>query len=78
MKPSTDGKTFSENDIIVLCSDGIIDAFDDDEKLKNFINNLSTTNPQEIADKYNAEQETKDGISQRKEEEEEYYRSRGI
>lgn len=34
--------------------------------------------PQEIADKYNAEQETKDGISQRKEEEEEYYRSRGI
>lgn len=50
MKPSTDGKTFSENDIIVLCSDGIIDAFDDDEKLKNFINNLSTTNPQEIAD----------------------------
>ena len=34
--------------------------------------------PQEIADKNNAEQETKDGISQRKEEEEEYYRSRGI
>ena len=50
IKPSIDKKVLEVNDIIILCSDGIIDAFEHEDKLKSFINNLSITNPQEIAD----------------------------
>lgn len=50
IKPSIDKKILSGGDIVILCSDGIIDSFGENEKLQNFINNLTTTNPQEIAD----------------------------
>ena len=50
IKPSIDKKCLEAGDIVVLCSDGIIDAFDDIETLKNFVNNIQSNNPQEIAD----------------------------
>ncbi len=50
IKPSIDKTALSENDMIILCSDGIIDAFVDDQKLQNYINNIISKNPQEIAD----------------------------
>ena len=50
IKPSINKKVLEANDIIILCSDGVVDAFEDEDKLKNFINNLNLTNPQEIAD----------------------------
>jgi stage II sporulation protein E len=43
-------------DIVVLCSDGILDAFGGNRAvLAGFINNADTKNPQEIADKILAE-----------------------
>ena len=50
VSPSVDSKILSENDIVIICSDGITDAFIDDERLKNFINSIQSNNPQEIAD----------------------------
>jgi stage II sporulation protein E len=42
-------------DVVVLCSDGITDAFGGRTRLAGFINNTDTKNPQEIADKILAE-----------------------
>ncbi len=50
ISPSINKKMLDANDIIVLCSDGVLDAFVDEVKLQNYINNLTITNPQEIAD----------------------------
>lgn len=50
MRPHITKKTFSDYDMIVLVSDGVMDAFGDGEELKNFINNQSTTNPQTLSD----------------------------
>ena len=36
--------------MIVLVSDGIIDAFGSEEKLCNYINNVQTHNPQILSD----------------------------
>lgn len=49
MQPHITKKIFSEYDMIVLVSDGVYDAFGE-EDLKIYINNISTTNPQEVAD----------------------------
>ena len=38
------------NDIIILISDGISDAFEGKEELVNYINNIENINPQTIAD----------------------------
>lgn len=50
IKPSINKKVLEANDIIIMCSDGVIDAFEEEDKLKNYINNLTISNPQEIAD----------------------------
>lgn len=50
IQPSISKKVLSDGDIIILMSDGIIDAFESDDKLQTFINNLTTQNPQEICD----------------------------
>lgn len=50
MKPHITKKVFSDFDIIVLVSDGVSDAFGGGDELKNFINNLTTINPQTLAD----------------------------
>ncbi len=50
MKPHITKKVFSGSDMVVLVSDGVSDAFINPENLKTFINNLSTINPQTLAD----------------------------
>ena len=49
MKPHITKKIFSEYDMVVLVSDGVFDAFGGEE-LKIFINNITSTNPQIVAD----------------------------
>ena len=48
-KPYTKQVVLKLNDMIILCSDGITDAFRGDENLNNFINNLEAYNPQEVS-----------------------------
>ena len=49
VKPFTKQIVLNVGDVIILCSDGISDAFREEENLKNFVNNLQGGNPQEIA-----------------------------
>lgn len=50
IQPSINKKMLNPNDIVILMSDGIVDAFDNDEKLQTYINNITSQNPQEICD----------------------------
>ena len=50
MKPHTTHKTITPFDMVLMVSDGITDAFDNKCDLQEFINNLTTTNPQVLAD----------------------------
>lgn len=49
IKPSISKKLLSPDDMIILCSDGITDAFASSDVLCSFINDTQTTNPQEMA-----------------------------
>lgn len=49
MKPHITKKVFTDYDMVVLVSDGVFDAFGE-EDLKIFINNVTSTNPQTVAD----------------------------
>lgn len=49
MKPHITKKVFTEFDMVVLVSDGVYEAFGEEE-LNIYINNLDSTNPQTIAD----------------------------
>lgn len=48
IKPSIVKKTLCANDIVILASDGILDAFGGAEVLQNYVNNLKINNPQEL------------------------------
>ncbi len=48
---STNKVVLNEKDMIVLCSDGISDAFASDHEFKDFVMSIQTANPQEFADK---------------------------
>ncbi|MBQ8749646.1 MAG: SpoIIE family protein phosphatase [Clostridia bacterium] len=50
MKPAYYKTVLNDQDLIVLCSDGVTDAFQKSENLKNFINNIQTLHPQKLAD----------------------------
>ncbi len=50
MKPHITKKVFTDFDIIVMVSDGVMEAFGGGEELQTFINNQSTINPQTLAD----------------------------
>lgn len=50
IEPSVNKRMLNPNDIVILMSDGVVDAFDNDEKLKVYINNITSQNPQEICD----------------------------
>ena len=50
MRPHITRRHIDAFDIIVLVSDGISDAFDNKSDLQDYINGLSSTNPQTIAD----------------------------
>ena len=49
MKPVLSSKLLNNNDMVVLTTDGVIDAFEGIDNLKKYINNLTTTNPQIMA-----------------------------
>ena len=50
VSPKVTKTALNNGDMVVLVSDGIIDAFGEEEKLKNYINNNACTNPQVFAD----------------------------
>jgi stage II sporulation protein E len=50
MQPKITRAVLSVGDVVVLCSDGVADAFGDRVALGNFINNLVLTSPQNFAD----------------------------
>lgn len=50
MKPHITKKVLSDFDIIILVSDGITQSFEEHDNLTTFINNLTSVNPQTIAD----------------------------
>ena len=50
MRPHITKNIVQANDIIILVSDGITDAFYDREELVGFINDIDNINPQIIAD----------------------------
>ncbi|MGN1227384.1 MAG: SpoIIE family protein phosphatase, partial [Christensenellales bacterium] len=50
MKPACYKTVLNDQDLIVLCSDGIADAFQNSENLRVFVNNLQTLHPQKLAD----------------------------
>lgn len=50
LKPSIDSKKLETGDIIVLLSDGISDAFEEVERLKEYIFSSETINPQTLAE----------------------------
>lgn len=50
MKPHITKKMIQQNDIIILISDGITEAFENKEEIVNYVNNLDGTNPKTIAD----------------------------
>ena len=37
-------------DMVILCTDGVSDSFGSDEEFTDFVNNISSLNPQEVAD----------------------------
>lgn len=49
MKPTIVKKLVQSDDMLVLCSDGVIDNFGSVEALKQFVNNTETTNPQTLS-----------------------------
>jgi stage II sporulation protein E len=50
MRPHITKSLVQANDIIILISDGISDAFEGKEELVSYINNIENINPQTIAD----------------------------
>ncbi len=50
VKPCVKSYALNDGDMVILLSDGVVDAWEDVMKLKNLINNLGTENPQTIAD----------------------------
>lgn len=49
-KPNFLSYSLNDNDMVLLLSDGVVDAWSDVLKLKNLINNIKTDNPQILAD----------------------------
>ena len=50
VKPKITKTALNSGDMVVLVSDGIVDAFGEEEKIKNYITKNTTTNPQTLAD----------------------------
>ena len=50
IRPSTSCRVLKNNDMLVLFTDGILDAYKDELMLRNYIEICNTTNPQILAD----------------------------
>lgn len=51
IKPKVTKTMLSTDDFVIMLSDGIVDAFGEEENLTGFLKNLPSSNPQELADK---------------------------
>lgn len=69
IKPVVNKVVLSAGDTVVLCSDGITDTFESEEIFCEFINNIESVNPQDIANeilemaKTNCENDIKDDMT---------------
>lgn len=50
ISPTIKSTILNQGDMIVLCTDGITDSFSSDAELADFINNINSVNPQQVAD----------------------------
>lgn len=50
INPTIKSTLISGGDMIILCTDGVTDSFSSDAEMADYINNLNSINPQEIAD----------------------------
>lgn len=50
IKPMVKKQVLTSGDLIILCSDGIVDSFSSEDEMQIFINNIKETNPQSVAD----------------------------
>ena len=48
--PSTDTRVLKHNDMVVLVTDGILDAFREVSAFSAYLETVKTSNPQELAD----------------------------
>ncbi len=51
VKPKVTKTVLSPDDYVIMLSDGVVDAFGEEELLQNFLKNLTLANPQEVADR---------------------------
>lgn len=51
VKPKVTKTVLSTDDFVIMLSDGIVDAFGEEENLANYLKGLPANNPQELADK---------------------------
>lgn len=51
IKPKVTRTVLSTDDIVIMLSDGVVDAFKKDEELETYLKSLSENNPQELANK---------------------------
>jgi len=50
IRPSVSARILGNNDMLILFTDGVLDAFKDEILLRNYIEMCNTTNPQTLAD----------------------------
>ncbi len=51
VKPKVTKTVLSPDDYVIMLSDGVVDAFGEEELLQNFLKNINLSNPQEVADR---------------------------
>jgi len=50
IKPAIYKTTISTKDIVIMATDGVVDAFETQENFKDFVMRLASTNPQTLAE----------------------------
>ena len=50
INPTIKSAMLNSGDMVILCTDGITDSFSSDAELTDFINNINSVNPQQVAD----------------------------
>lgn len=61
MKPTIHKSVLNCGDMIVLASDGVSDSFNSEEEYRNFVNNIDSLNPQQVADEILKKARNNDG-----------------
>lgn len=48
--PTIKSTILQSGDMVIICTDGVTDSFTNDEEMADFVNNIKSYNPQEVAD----------------------------